>query len=351
MTDRNTIKKKYFIMANVIGMLLAMLLYRWGLFYHAFGLFADQSKLMLWAVAVVLTALGICLTYKRRRNGISIAVNVLLPFEIYAGISYYFCFSKRILFAVILAAALALTYSALVLFSGGNRSGKTMVMTRLRHSFLGSRTIVAVCLGGLLLSILFSVVTNDKRFTSETADYEPNDTVSKWLEDSQAAAIKLLKEDVWKGVDIQEKLNTLGVIVNIEAKSLAINHEVHLESGILSDDTIAEYRPSEHVIVVDCGYMGAADSSLCIESVCHEIYHTYQIQQVELYSVIPDKYKDMPMFNQIKEYAEEFDNYRNGDEDFEGYYEQEVEEQARIYSKDCVKKYLYLTDLYNRNGT
>ena len=90
MTDKNTLGKIEYIFYNVLWAIVAMAWYRALLFVRLDGFTASASKKILWTMIALFILIGIVLTFNRRRNCISTAVNILIPFQFYAVLSAKF---------------------------------------------------------------------------------------------------------------------------------------------------------------------------------------------------------------------------------------------------------------------
>ena len=91
------------------------------------------------------------------------------------------------------------------------------------------------------------------------------------------------------------------------------------------------------------------DGWSALDTLCHEVYHAYQEMQVELYEDLNSPYREMELFHDAAVYAEEFRDYKDGDEDgYDLYYEQQCEEDARNYA--CERSLDYYTYLMGDGG-
>lgn len=155
MRNRNTMAKRSYLYENLYWALLGMAGYRSILFAPLPGVSVRWSKLALWAVVLGLVALGVLLTWNRRRNDLSVSVNVLLPYELYAAASYCLYLPGLVWGTVICGGIAALSFFLLVMLQRMEEPGriKRIVADRVTHGLLGARTILAVCMIALLLSV------------------------------------------------------------------------------------------------------------------------------------------------------------------------------------------------------
>ena len=71
-----------------------------------------QSKIILWISALVLVAFGYIITMKKRRNNLSLFTNILLPYELYAVVTYRTYLPRLVWSSVLFASILSLAFTA-----------------------------------------------------------------------------------------------------------------------------------------------------------------------------------------------------------------------------------------------
>lgn len=346
--NRNRKSKAAFLISSVFWFLLVMFGYRQILFCELPGLSEAISNRILWIGASLLTAVGTLAAFTRRRNGISIAANVLLPIGIYSCISYCRFLPKSVTCILLIAAVLSLANIFLVLRYSDSKSAKQISLKdRIVHGLSGSIIIVAFSLTVFLVGLYINFVTSHQLFTS---DIEPitslDDAASEWTIKNKIDTVKLLQEDEWEKLDVQERLDVLATVVNIEVEYLGLNHGINLESGVLNDGILAHFNYDTKCIVIDLDHINSESAKVVLESITHECYHSYQHQQVDLYLSIPEEHKNLLMFDDVKDYCGEFEHNFDPDEDFAEYYLSTSEINARSYSEWEADRYYSLIEHY-----
>ena len=91
--------------------------------------------------------------------------------------------------------------------------------------------------------------------------------------------------------------------------------------------------------MIDLGQLETAAAADVLESLCHECFHAYQYQMIALYEDIPEKYRNMLLFQYVGSYIKETSNYNDGSGDLVDYYYQTIEIQARQYAELAVADY------------
>lgn len=341
MKNRNTMQERKYISDHLFGLVMAMIWYRNVLFTALPGVTVKQSKIILWISALVLVTFGCIITMKKRRNGLSLFTNVFLPYELYAVVSYRTYLPRLVWTSVLLSCILSLAFVILGIFPTahsepqGAKSRKRQVV----HSLLGARTITAVCILTLIVPVGVSNVFGLGLMTTKTPLVSAASEAEEWTVKNNIDTICLLREEEWKELNPQQKLDVLGVVLNIEIRYLGLNHEVCLKSSVLDGETAAYYNHKDHEIVVDIGQLKTVSAADVLDSLCHECYHAYQYQIIALYEDTPEKYRDMLLFQYVGSYTEEFSDYNDGSRDLMDYYYQTVEVQARQYAEVSVADY------------
>lgn len=318
-----------------------MFFYSVVLFYPLPGCSSEDSKLALWIFVLVLCVTGVIVTFKRRRNEAATLANTVLPFELYALVTYYRFLPKAVLGVSALSVLLAFVYFVCVLRQKKSRfTGHAVRLSkRIWHGVLGSRIIVTVCLLLFVVPLFICTIFEIPLYTSNVGAAASPREDGEWTIKNKIDTVKLLKEDSWAKLSTQERLDVLNTIVNIEVRYLGINHSITLECGRLESGIAAYYSNYDEHIVIDITYLSERRAHDSLHAICHECYHAYQHQQVELYSVLPEEYRDMLMFDIVKEYEKEFADYTKASEDVTAYLSQKCESYAEEYAFAAVDDY------------
>lgn len=147
MVNRNTFSKTDYLLITSMFFVAAMFAYALIFFFPLLRFSESESKLIFWGGAAVLVALGVAMTIEHRRNNTSIAVNILLPLEIYSIASYYYFMPKLFTGAILASLTLALAFMYVVVMRRENADGVNVrLLKRIAHGFAGGRTIFACCM-------------------------------------------------------------------------------------------------------------------------------------------------------------------------------------------------------------
>lgn len=350
MNNKNTEPLGSYIINNVFYAFCAVIWYKL-IFKLIPGKTYEGSKIVLYALVVLGISLGILLTYKKRRNSISTFVNVAMPFEIYTVITYFSEFRVLLIILMIISGGLGITYLVILLKRKMPVRVKQniVIRRRVRNGLLGARTIIATIMLVMMIPISTSLFLSDSIFpnTEKAIVGSENDdcTIANNIE-----TVRNIRQDVWEDLSVAEKMRTLQVIANIEARYLGLPHELNVRIESLDDGTIAHYVDSTHSLSLNINFFNR-DATEIVESLCHEAYHAYQHRLVEVYVGLDNEHKKLLAFYDVEDYKNEFADYKNGDEDFWSYYYQKCEVSARSYARNAIAEYLDRIEDYEvQNG-
>lgn len=348
MKKRNTMKPREYILENLFWAVTAMIWYRNIFFVALPGITITCSKLLLWLAVLVFVAIGCAITLKKRRNNVSMIVNILLPYELYAVLTYNAYIPKLVWGSIIVSALLSIGFILLAITPDKQQTkSKARGFERhLKHGLLGARTIASVCMLILLVPLGVKLIFGHGIMSTTVTSVDSASKASEWTVKNNINTVRLLREDEWSTLDTQEKLDVLGVVLNIEIRYLGLNHELYLKSAILDTNTAAHYNHNNYEIVIDINHLQSASAEEILDSLCHECYHSYQYQMIALYNESPEKYRNMLLFQYVDDYIKEFSDYSDGKGNIGDYYFQTVEIAARKYAAQSVGEYYELIEEY-----
>lgn len=348
MRNKNKMDKQAYVETTLfLGLLLAWI-YRISCYSDIYGITVFQSRLIFWALILVLIPVGILLTYKRRRNCLSIAVNLLLPVEIYTIASTYRYIPVACTAAIVAALLASLAYFAMILLQKApdGRLGKKLFLRRLKFASLGARTIICVLLLTLTVPLCVRSVMGHGMIRSDVSASIRNDG-DEWSLDDNRETVEKLRQNVWETLSVSEKLDVIGTVKNIEMRKFGVNHEVYLDAENISGNAIGTYDHSKQKIVVDIEHLKSDSAANVLNTVLHECRHVYQYMIVELYEHTDEQYRNMPLFDTAACYREEFEIYISASDDAIGYYLQKCEIDARKYADSACEEYNEVLGNYN----
>lgn len=131
------------------------------------------------------------------------------------------------------------------------------------------------------------------------------------------------------------------MVCNAETKRLGLQTpQISIKSRYFENNLLGAYMRADHTILINAKLLKetAEEALVCT---AHECFHALQYDLVEFYDSVPDEKKKLMIFNTVEKYKTEFSNYKDGYcEDFDDYYDQSVEEDARSFSNYAPDVYL-----------
>lgn len=171
-----------------------------------------------------------------------------------------------------------------------------------------------------------------ERQTAYVVEYAVEDTIAENREILQG-----LLPERWKYIADAEKLGILQQAANTEANYLGIRKPLSVTIADLEDGTLGRYVLEDHEIQIDTEHVKNSPVQEVLGTICHEAYHGYQIAMVEAFHEVETEKQALLLFREAEIYREELIQYRKGEEDYVGYYNQKLERDARAYSRSAVK--------------
>lgn len=342
MTDKNSIDKIEYIPTNIYWAIFACALYQMTAFTPVPGIGVTKSRILMWSMTMIMSILGTAITYSKRRNYVSVVVNVTLPLEIFSFMSYGKCFGVWATATIIAASVLGVSFFFAVMsrkISQEVKSKAKIIKSRLRHAALGTRTVAVVCMLAFLVPLTVDGMFF-KNFEEAKVSKEAFAEYSEYTIENKIETIMQLKDETWETLTDDEKLAVLTVVKNIEMRYFGITFDVSLAVKDLREGIAGEYSHGEKIIFIDKKVFEIYDAESLIHVLLHECYHVNQSQQVEIYDQASDAQKNSYIFRWTRVYKEEFYNYVDASEDKEKYRAQLCEIHANEYAYSAINEYL-----------
>lgn len=262
----------------------------------------------------------------RRRNEVSILMNIALACGIYAAIIYFPERKKIILITMIVALLLSILMAKLIFRKPEKKNFRKSLMYQMTQLMAATQLMFAVCMI-IMIALIFAAGRMD-RVTIQ------KQSVEDMREKNNAREIVVyLKDYEWEKLSQDERLKVLGTITDYECDYLGMEDNIGRQSG---GGTVGMYvQETDEILIRPDVLQYSGEKSL--EVLLHEIRHMYQWQLIELYQLTGDKKKDLKLFDEIRTFEYENNHYEN--DDYEAYYSQKCEEDAREYSARRIKEY------------
>ena len=300
MKQHNTFTLKDFIIRAVIVYCVTLIIFCLFIFKVIPGCSLLQSKLVLF----LLTVLSFGLIYfekDERRNYLSIATNVLIPFGIYTTLAYMLLLPIPLGIVWVLLIGLDLVYVGFYFYKVKRRNYNSLLEKSQLVIGLASLLSLVIVLSFTLFGS--SIIQSSTKITNNTDVY-----MRKYDEKS----LKNLHN--WSKLTRKEKLNTLQTICNNERDYLGISARIKVGAGSNLTHAYCQYNNKSKEITFDIS----------------------EYALVESYDTMSSDYSKLFDYRIIATYKKEFSTKVTNKAK---YYNQINESNARSYATDALQDY------------
>lgn len=322
MKQHNILTLKQFIIRSVGVYFITLVIFCLFLFKVIPGCSLLQSKLVLFLLAILSVGL-IYFEKDDRRNYLSIALNVLMPFGIYTTIAYMPLLTLPLGLVWGILITLNVIYIGLYLSKVKRRNYNSLLEKSQLVIGLASLLSLAIVLSFTLFGS--SIIQSSAKITNNTDVY-----MRKYDEKS----LKNLHN--WSKLERKEKLNTLQTICNNERDYLGISSRIKVGAGSNLTHAYCQYNNKSKEITFDISQLDHASSTTLLEALLHSTYHAYEYALVESYDTMSSDYNKLFDYRIIATYKKEFSTKVTNKAK---YYNQINESNARSYATDALQDY------------
>lgn len=322
MKQHNTLTLKQFIIRSVGVYFITLVIFCLFIFKVIPGCSLLQSKLVLFLLAIL--SVGLFYFEKDdRRNYLSIALNVLMPFGIYTTIAYMPLLTLPIGLVWGILITLNVIYIGLYLSKVKRRNYNSLLEKSQLVIGLASLLSLVIVLSFTLFGS--SIIQSSAKITNNTDVY-----MRKYDEKS----LKNLHN--WSKLERKEKLNTLQTICNNERDYLGISSRIKVGAGSNLTHAYCQYNNKSKEITFDISQLDHASSTTLLEALLHSTYHAYEYALVESYDTMSSDYNKLFDYRIIATYKKEFSTKVTNKAK---YYNQINESNAKAYGEEALQDY------------
>ena len=351
MVDRSTMKANEYITKSVYWCLISMIWYKNLLFRCLPNTTYSTSRFVLWVMIFVSIIACSGWLFKNRRTGWSILKSLLFPYGFYTVFTYWKTFRVRIILVFLIASVISLLIGTFLMTRRINRRKKVkrIIKRRFFRCMVVTGDIITVAFAIIMIPVLLKGVFGMALFRPNT-DSKIGNTAEEQTISFNIGTVTKLKEDEWKLLSTNDKLNVLQCVANIEAYHLGLPNELNVSAANLEVDTVANYSDAFHRISISLEHLENDTAEELLKACCHEAFHSYQHRLVDAYNESSEENKNLRIYKKVIRYADEFDSYLDGDDDFWSYYFQQCEKDARAYAEDAVRDYYSKIEEYSEEN-
>lgn len=173
-------------------------------------------------------------------------------------------------------------------------------------------------------------------FVRSVPDYD------EWMSHDEENKLSYHMDDIcmfdrWSELSDSQKKTALSALRAVECRYLGLPKEPRIIIDDIGERTEGQYNDNDHTVIIDTDVFYGTDGYKVINVVSHEIHHMYTYKQMEFFSKMYRdsnyyEYANMLIFSGIVKCIEESTNYIDGDDDWQTYYDQELERTAFEYA-------------------
>lgn len=326
-----------YLLRHVSVFCITVFLYRYVMFRTPIFLTHTTAWYLLIAIMGVVLTTGILYTYKRQRTWWELTVTFLIGYGLVTSVLYFDVFRKHVLFCIMLGLMLSIIFCVCGTIRSLTYHKRRTNLFRegMRKLLPGSfRYGMAIAFLAFLCVVSYRRLLVGSLLNAEMYMDVSEEETMLFVQDVEV----MMQMDVteWNLIDWQTRLNMLGMVASVEGRRLGLQGAVALEAADLSENVGRSYRRNERVIRLNIRYLNLPPQIL-INTVCHEMYHAYQWEQAESKVGLGKSWEDVKG-NASMLWSEAA--YIRGEDDFENYYNQRIEAEAREYAEKRVREYL-----------
>lgn len=271
----------------------------------------------------------------------------IFVYGIYTIIQYGNVLGPRLRQVLLCAAILSLGYCITILIRRVKSKNRAKVFrNRVYRCIWGTTTIVTLAFVGLMVPYSVKGFMNSpKASMAEETEAKALLPEGKLIDLSMDELI-LFEDSRWKSLSKEEKLALIKMVVNIERSHLRIYPEINVVEQDMGKNTLGRYTDGEHIISISSRLLESGSGYTVLDTVCHECHHAYRDCLLAVYEKLGENERMLPLFEDVRIYYAEENNYMEGTDDFDKYYKQLTESDARAYAADRVIHYMKLIEDY-----
>lgn len=332
-------EKRAYLIRHLCGTAIVTALFAGTSFFKPLFGRERVDLLLLWVLAAVCCAFGLMVTWKSRRRR-ELWFDVFAPSMIWIVTLWMDTVPVPVICAACSVPVAHFILPRLSRADGERRSlpfrtRHILFLRRFRRGGAGAIAAIMVFLG---VRGFFSAPSAELPRPSEREQI----TIESRIEE-----LTQLEPSRWAALDMEQKLAVAKTVADIEADMYGLPKRLNVETKNLSGGTRAEYTHIRRCVTLDKDHLQNETPDEVLRSVLHECRHAYQHQLVTLYESAEDGQKDLLIFREadISAIKDSFDKYVDGDRDFENYYRQRCEEDAREWADDqCIVYFRAIRD-------
>lgn len=221
------------------------------------------------------------------------------------------------------------------------------VLKKIGNIILNLYLVISIVLG---IYTGFSAKFPEKAYklttTIESVFYKRNEIQTHdWSVENNIDTLYNIQPEIWNTLNYEQKVNTIDNLMNMELYNLGVTSPVKLIVKNISGTTLGNHYINLNIIEIDKYHLQNDSIYDVVNTVCHECRHAYQYNCVIAYEDSNSEFKNLEMYNNAKQFKENFANYNeykpNDEDSYDKYASQIVESDASQYAAVQTDNYYY----------
>ena len=151
----------------------------------------------------------------------------------------------------------------------------------------------------------------------------------------------------WDNLSFEEKKEAVKVFGRIESTNLGLDGTVKIGVRVtdMDESTLGYYRDNEKNIYISEEHLRYGDLIDILGTVAHEMHHAFAYSVINSVDYNSDLVKNSSYFEKARNWKYNSENYTPAASNYEDYYKQALERDARAYAEDRQIDYLVRIEL------
>lgn len=340
--------KVSFVISALVNTLCAAFIYQNYAFRTIFNFSYIVSELVFYAILVLFVAVETVFWLNKPKSFFTQFVNIITPIGIYTVVAY---FQDIWLLAICVGVVVVVLNMLLLLVvwphKPDNNVKKEKISKKTKWKIIrASQNIGAIGFSVIALPIIVSAILFRSVYGPIERYITPWQEILHVSEENIQELKVFVNEDEWKALDQHKKIEALQTMANIYASEKGIPHELIVSLMGFNRITLAAYSDKTCSIAFNISYFNDMSAKEALNALMHECTHAYQCCLVDAFKDVDKKYYNMYIIQKALKYDQEFSNYNNGYIDYDVYYDQWCEADARESAEILTESYLQMIKYY-----
>lgn len=337
MDKKNTLDSFDFILEYGSNLFLFFVWYNFILFRCLPYMSCTKSRVILFLLIFSILPISRFVLYQRSSKWVVIS-SIALPFGVYTYLAYRSFLAKSMNITIIVCMVVSAMYCLLAMLQRMKKvkNKRKVLLRRMKKCIFVTSSIFTIGFLVIMGPLFFKGILNGGSVIELNLanKKDENATIKANIE-----YLQKLKYEHWSVLSVKERLELMQCCADIECNYLGIS-EVKVVASNLAGEVLGAYDSRYDIIKLRLDLLIENGSSEdVLDTLLHECRHKYQHQLILSYNKADEQSKKLFIYKSVPQYAENFSNYYDGD-DYEKYYNQACEKDARDYAEEGVEDYM-----------